>query len=477
MKSTPSGFGYNKSPSLEALRNRLMISGLNQGQTDALMLMFGFLETKGDDIFVLKGYAGTGKTYLVKRFVEHICAKFPYRKIAITAPTNKAVQVLLSKREFKGRNVQYQTIHSLLGLTEVITKDGKVVFTNKGKDNGQLSKMDYLIVDEVSMLQDDIFDMLAKYADKVKMIFMGDPAQIPPVGKVNCIPFERSLSKTLEEGYTLTEIMRQTEGNPIVKASFTIRDNLFLDNPIPKVQTIRDDKGHGIIYLDPITQRDEFLYQLESHFTSSEFKKDPDFAKVIAWRNKTVHAVNSHIRRTIFGEDIVKIMSGEKLLANKPIFDGEGGILFNTSEEFTVDTVNVETKKLSFGGEQISVKVYNCLVDPHDKTNHKGSERIRVLHEESEKPYQEMLERLKERAVKISGANQSWVKYYDAVKWPADIVYNYAITAHKAQGSTYRNVFLMEDDINANPNVVERNRIKYTSYSRASHNLYIYRRN
>jgi ATP-dependent exoDNAse (exonuclease V) alpha subunit len=104
--------------------------------------------------------------------------------------------------------------------------------------------------------------------------------------------------------------------------------------------------------------------------------------------------------------------------------------------------------------------------------------KIKVLHEDSEASYAKMLEELKQLAInrKSTGPNL-WIDFYDALKWPADIAYNYAITAHKAQGSTYENVFLMEDDINANQNIVERNRIKYTSYSRASHKLYVYRTN
>jgi len=56
------------------------------------------------------------------------------------------------------------------------------------------------------------------------------------------------------------------------------------------------------------------------------------------------------------------------------------------------------------------------------------------------------------------------------------VSYSYSITAHKSQGSTYNTTFVLEDDINVNIDVVERNRIKYTAYTRASNKLYVLKR-
>lgn len=462
----------------EELRAELT-PGLSQGQADALMLMIDFLSIPGPDMFVLKGYAGTGKTYIVKRLIQYITTKNPGAKIAVTAPTNKAVRVLLSRRDYKSRNVVYQTTYSLLGLTETISANGQVTFTAKKGGAGEIDKIKYLIVDETSMLQDDIFHLLEKYSDKVKIIFMGDPAQIPPVGKIDCIPFKKSLSRKYEEGYTLTEIMRQSKGNPIIEASFILRDNLAVETPIPVLETRKDDNGHGLIWIDSQTDRDGMMLLLETHFVCQKFRDNPDHAKLIAWRNKTVTAANDRIRGMIYSgeEKLCKIMPGEKLLANKPIFDDDGSILFNTSEEFQVESYKVVDKKVIIGSKMKTFKVYDCLLDKNSSKALMVS-RIKVLHEDSEADYTKWIQDLRDtaiNAVKDKGAR--WVEFYEALRWPADIAYNYAITAHKAQGSTYENVFLMEDDINANKNVVERNRIKYTAYSRASQKLYVFRAN
>jgi ATP-dependent exoDNAse (exonuclease V) alpha subunit len=65
------------------------------------------------------------------------------------------------------------------------------------------------------------------------------------------------------------------------------------------------------------------------------------------------------------------------------------------------------------------------------------------------------------------------MKYYNFTRRYADVSWGYSISAHKSQGSTYKNVFVLEDDIDKNWDVIERNRIKYTAFTRASSNLFV----
>ena len=164
------------------------ISDLSTGQKEAFDLLKNFLQEKGPSMFILRGYAGTGKTYLVKRLIKYIHAKYPGHKIAITAPTNKAVKVLAKSGKMDAR-VAYQTVHKLLGLKEVIHTDGRITFEQEFNTKNEIEMFKVLIVDEVSMLDDDLFAKLNPYSNRLKIIFMGDPAQIPPVSKPDCIPF------------------------------------------------------------------------------------------------------------------------------------------------------------------------------------------------------------------------------------------------------------------------------------------------
>ena len=476
-----------------------LIEGLNDDQKEAFYSITDFLENSAEHAYVLMGYAGTGKTFLVKRIVMWINATQKRKEIAITAPTNKAVRVLEGMGGFESETVareknglfdlgadfqnsiQYCTIHKLLGLKEVITAKGEQLFQNDRSDRNNIEKYRYLIVDECSMLNDSLCKDLMKYSDKVKIIFMGDPAQIPPVKRDDCIPFREDHPYHFRRA-TLKKIMRQKGDHPIVDASFLIRNNLKLNQPIPKLETKLNDSGHGIIYYHSQNDRDSIRPMLKRFFDSDEFRADANYAKVIAWRNKIVNYMNKTVRELMYGEDVVTFVEGEKLIVSKPIFN-DYGIVFNTSEELTVLGVKVKEKR--FGStfkkdRQLDAKVYELHVEASVVgSDSKIRKHIEVIHEESIPQYKKLLAEAKKRAIdaKPEFRKRLWIQYYAVLKWSADVAYNYAITAHKAQGSTYQNVLIIEEDIDRNPNVVERNRIKYTSYSRPTDKLFILREN
>jgi len=480
------------------LEDRLVI-GLNEDQTNAFYSILTFLKEGGADAFVLRGYAGTGKTFLVKRIIEYITASYSRRKIAITAPTNKAVRVLQADAPFREnaddepifenlfdaeKRLKYSTVHKLLGLKEQISNSGVQSFTAGYKEESELKKFKYLIVDEVSMLDDTLCRELLKYKEDVKIIFMGDPAQIPPVNRVDCIPFKKQTEFNFAEA-ELFEIMRQTGEHPVVDASFLIRNNLTVIHPIPTLKTDLKD-GKGIIFIDGKTERAKIRPILSEYFDCDEFRKDADYAKVIAWRNKTVAYLNSIIRELLFGKAVDSYMLGEKLIANGPIFEEQKGnkrwgakwvVGINTSEEMEIVDIQILNKKFSEGSYQLYAKVYQCKVKIFDAIEGKFvTDYIKIIHESSKKDYQTLL--LQAKGLAVNARDKSaWVSYYNMLKWSADVAYNYAITCHKAQGSTYDNVILMEEDIDLNPTTLERNRIKYTAYSRPKNKLFILRKN
>ena len=127
-----------------------------------------------------------------------------------------------------------------------------------------------------------------------------------------------------------------------------------------------------------------------------------------------------------------------------------------------------------------AVAVYYEVFEPFEFWNpayNKESIKLYVLCEDSVKEYNETLEELKVIAKEMGRSKNpdGWIMYFNMLKWQDDVSYNYAITAHKSQGSTYTNVLLLEEDLNKNPRTVERNRIKYTAYTRASNRVYTVR--
>ncbi len=163
--------------------------GLNEDQRAAFAQMTAFIFTPDSSMFCLIGPAGTGKTFLITRFIQflhkmerrEIRTQSPQRNtflppdIAMTAPTNKAVQVLRdsSDKSLHGK-VSFDTIHSLLGLKEQINDSGEVEFRNDFNDNIRIKDKTVIVIDEVSMLHDELFYPVKNYASSKKIIFLGD---------------------------------------------------------------------------------------------------------------------------------------------------------------------------------------------------------------------------------------------------------------------------------------------------------------
>ena len=469
------------------------LESLNSDQKTAFEDLRDFICDKGDDsVYVLKGWAGTGKTYcvsvLVRYVLEVIHPTHNWYRIAVTGPTNKSVRVIKKTSGLKNPRVSFQTIHKMLGLTERITKEGVQEFVNQGDFQPKIKTVKLLIIDEVSMLNDDLFQEVLKYRDRIKIICMGDPAQIPPVGKPDCIPFREELAagyriKTLN----LKQIMRQKKDNAIIESSVAIRSELGrAKNPVEPVTKL-NEKGEGIEFLNlniPETRKG-FSEILRRYFVTDEFKKDSEYAKIIAWRNKTVATMNDVIRKVIYGDEALgsKILVGEKLIANNPIIQGES-IVLNTNDEFSVDSFVIDSDDLRYHVSDhpdaepfpITLKYYETVVSYLDDEDETVRVNIQILHEDSEMDFKKLANMLKLRAIEKKGKDKSWLVYYNFLRKYADVNYGYCITAHKSQGSTYNTTFVLEDDIDMNWEIVERNRIKYTAYTRSSRKLYVLKR-
>lgn len=464
---------------------------LNADQRESFERLRDFITDPDDDsVYVLKGWAGTGKTFcisvLVRYVLDVIHPTHAWYKIAVTGPTNKSVRVIKKTSGLKNPRVTFQTIHKLLGLTEKITMDGQQVFVNQDSNfKPQITQMRLLIIDEVSMLNDDLFHDILAYRGRLKIICMGDPAQIPPVGKPDCIPFREELAdaygiKTIQ----LKKIMRQKEGNSIIDASVKIRKNLESEvNPIEPVSHL-NESGEGVEFLNLNSSdvRNNFPFILAQYFRSDKFKDDSEYCKIIAWRNKTVSSMNSLARRIIFGEEMCskKILVGEKLIANSPIIIHDNLVLFNTNDEFSVVRTEIKEKKFHLNEFtpplEAKIKYYDTTVSYINDQDEVEKSDIEIIHEDSEVEYQKIALLLKNRAIEKGGKDRSWISYYKFIRIFADVSFGYSITAHKAQGSTYDTTFVLEDDIDMNLNVVERNRIKYTAYTRSSRKVYVLKR-
>ena len=404
---------------------------------------------------LLTGYSGTGKTFLVTKIIEEILYKHMDIRIAITAPTNKAVRVLknLSSICETHKRVEFNTLHSLLGLKRIITHDGKEEYKAEF-GGGTIEEFDIVMVDEVSMLDNELYVQLLKSAEynNTVLIFIGDRGQIPPVNGGE----SRLFTEELKNNFNLTKIIRQAGDNPIIQIAQKIRTSEDI-----KEETIVDKDNNGVIFLKINTE----MPLLEKYFKSENFNKNPNFVKVLAWTNKAVDYYNDKIRAMIYGDKCGILNIGEKMVCNKPISDSKRKVILNNNDEFEVLSYDMKTEITGHKFSYYAVKVL-C----HGKTH-----TIKMLAEKSEAAFNKELKILKDKATKAEPMlkRNAWVKYYNLLDKYADVKYNYALTVHKSQGSTFDNAIVINCDIKRIQDKRERNKLLYTAVTRAKNKLFV----
>lgn len=185
---------------------------LTADQQEAAALIEAWYHHLNTQIFVLCGYAGTGKTFLVD-YVVRALGLVAGESAAFVAPTGKAASVLIQS------GVPATTVHSLIYTREEdieVDENGEVIseqFLRFVKKESIDSKIRLIVLDETSMVSDDVLRDLLSFG--VKCLCCGDPAQLPPVGGSNTL-----LSTPV---ITLKEIVRQERDNPIVRLAARVR--------------------------------------------------------------------------------------------------------------------------------------------------------------------------------------------------------------------------------------------------------------
>jgi len=240
--------------------------------------------------FCFGGYAGTGKTTVIKTLIATLRNDF---NVAVCAFTGKACNVLMRK------GIPASTMHSLM-YDVVEQDDGSVEFFPKPFIAGEL---DLIIVDEASMVSTQLYNDLMKYDKPV--IFVGDPGQLEPVGD------NPNLMK--QPDFVLTKIHRQAEKSPILSLATAIRNG----GPLQAVVS-----GPELIIKDKKISSPEVLAATQA----------------ICAKNKTRHFLNTSIRqyKSLPAAVVVK---GEKLicLRNNSLWNVFNGMIFHVKEIFSED--------------------------------------------------------------------------------------------------------------------------------------------
>jgi exodeoxyribonuclease-5 len=382
-------------------------------------------------VFVLRGYAGTGKSFLMKLLLT-----LPHNFV-FSAPTNKASQVLA---EFIGQQVK--TTYSVLGL-RMTAEDDKMVLTQATK-LPDLGESPILVIDEAGMINSELAKLLrnacADYGWRI--IFVGDPAQLNPVGEARS-PVWRLAHP--EHRAMLREVKRFD--NELLQLSIKLRD--LVKTPSSNFRIKNDNSNDEGVF---VIRRNAFEDRLKS-LKNDEWSAN----KVVVWRNRTAAYYNALVRKALGFKNDYEV--GERILLAAPLISGET-ILGYTDEEFVVEAVDSRVFSLPEGSlETYALSVVGKSFSLYVPTRPEAFEAI-----------------LNKRASIASNASgfarkKAWKSFWELKSTFQSIRYGYAMTAHRLQGSTYTNVFVDKTDILANPDLRESYRCLYVGATRPTKSL------
>ncbi len=420
-------------------------SNLTGDQQFALSQLKFFTQSQ-DKFFRLTGYAGTGKSFLMCHYIKWLLSQGI--TFVAACPTNKAAKSLRNLAESESLSLDVKTVAQLLGQQPEINEEtGKEEFLIKGE--ADLTGYNIVIVDEFSMVNKDNFKEIVTAARSsllTKVVFVGDAAQLPPVKEKEPIV---ATSELINRDAVLTEVVRYD--GQIARVAEVIRSNPKYRRVIYPFTTSRDKT----ILCVP---QSEWLSRAIELFESEQYNLNPDHVRFLAWRNKTVKFLNQFVRSKLWGENAPSYVPGDRLIARKPLFRPKPGgkgknkwrILINNSEEATVIEAG-QLKELAFQKE--IYQYWQVEVQPEVGGK---PQTLSILHEDFLKLYSD--------AVRYFADKKQWNYYFDLSRMFDDVGYAYALTTHKAQGSTIDYVFL---DVNDMRGCSDRQKLLYTALTRA----------
>jgi exodeoxyribonuclease V len=421
---------------------------LNEQQGEAVQRMKQFIASEAD-LFLLQGFAGTGKTTTIQSLIRDAQSKKKKIKVAFTAPTNKAVKVLSRMAsEWSLKSVDTMTIHQLLGLQLKPSRDGGMKLEPKGIH--YLQHYDLIVLDEASMVNQELWTHIMfglANCCSAKLICMGDPAQLPPVREQESPVFN------IIDKAELTDVVRQTKDNPVGELVDVARQAVYDPSvSIPKLS--KHDCDEGVWWVN----QQEWLHHLIAAFKSKGFQKDADHVRALAWTNRVCDWLNDYVRTGIYGSNADPFVEDELLIAREPIFQHDE-IVLSTSSECRVLSVERSVRD--------GYQCWNLGVISDEGATF----TFQVLHRSARDRYLQDLSDLEQKA-RQQWTRLNWKAYFELKQQFASLNYGYAITTHKSQGSTFQNVFVVDQDIDCNSNRGEAAQCRYVAYSRTAKRLF-----
>lgn len=430
------------------------------------------LSSVNDTLFILRGYAGTGKTSLVSAVVKTMMKLD--QKAILLAPTGRAAKVF---SVYSGHSAF--TIHKKIYRQQSFSNE-----LSNFSLNDNLHQHTLFIVDEASMISNDglsgsvfgsgrLLDDLIQYVysgQGCRLLLMGDTAQLPPVGEEE----SPALTADVLKGYglsvkeiDLTQVVRQLGDSGILWNATALRHLIAQGdaNSLPKIRV----KGFPDIRL---LAGDELIEEISSCYG----KVGMDETIVVCRSNKRANIYNKGIRNTIlYRED--ELSGGDLLMVAKNNYfwtEKSTEIEFIANGDMAVVRRVRRTREMygfRFADVQLTLPDYNdyeleatVLLD----TLHTDAPALPKA--DNDRLFYAILEDYSTISTKRERMKKMKADpYYNALQ----VKYGYAVTCHKAQGGQWKKVFLDQGYISPEMLTPDYFRWLYTAFTRATETLYL----
>ena len=472
-------------------------------QSEAIDLIGEFLMSRrGMELFLLRGYAGTGKTTLVGALVKTLIQLG--HPVVLMAPTGRAAKVFASYAEQPA-----YTIHKRIYRQKSITD------TESFSLNVNLSKHTLFIVDEASMIANDglsssvfgtgrLLDDLIQYVysgEGCRLMLLGDTAQLPPVGEEE----SPALMSSLLESYglcvyekTLTQVMRQLSESGILYNATAIRYRLTALQH--GVEADGELAGAGIVPSADVAHiaGNELIDSLETSYS----RWGTDDCMIICRSNKRANIYNQGIRNRILdreeelcsGDRIMIVKNNyywveqevKKLVAERVPQKELGGrqqpstLSAQLPLSFIANGDIAVVRRVRRTREMYGFRFADVLLRFPDYDDYEmettvlldtlHSESPSLTKEESERLFQSVMDDYAHLTTKKERYEQLRLDpYFNALQ----IKYAYAVTCHKAQGGQWGCIYLDQGYLPPDTSLIDYYRWLYTAFTRATEQVYL----
>lgn len=378
---------------------------ISQEQVEAIDEVLFDLFTRDSLFFVLTGSAGTGKTTLIHK-IQSVVSSFYYKRggntnsVMVGTLTGKAVSVLKEKGISNA-----STLHALL-TKPILDSKGDIIDYDIEVPN----HLKFLIVDECSMTPPRFIDALLEA--NVKVLYVGDQKQLPPVGSESIALFEHV-------GFNLETIYRSDDA--IINASIKAYERNEID--------IQDNEEVSV---------DTYRNKRVTHVLKQE---DPDV--ILCAKNETRRLINKNVRAfKQINEESISVEETVLFLKNTiDVYNGMTDVI-TSWKDLTDGFIEFRIK----GIPSKSFYTYKRFLEEDINSSYQGYEILKDVFGSSKK-------------IPSIVTNPQFVY----------ITYGYGLTVHKSQGSEYDTVLFLDEPLYN----VERNRLRYTAITRAKNRLIV----